>query len=441
MRILYITFVYNELAYLPDAIKYYNNQGCDIYIIDNYSNDGTYEWLIENNIKCNRFDTNESFDLTLLQKELTRVLRVEKPDWVVYGSADLYYVFNKTIKNTIMYAEKLGCNQISVPCYGALNTGEKFNTPLYKNYFYGKYYKDLEMISKYDKDIQMNGDNIIIPSIKTYNAPGIMVNYGACKPIAEQKIKLKRRQKAWDNGLSVRTGKHFKWGEAHNWAWNKEEYLNFHRCEHKEYFKKLYVENNKDEVYYDVLELFSNQLNKISKSKSIIDIACGHGKYSIIAAKKGFKTYAIDARNSRVPIKSFNELGIEFKLVNIEDIQKIDQDVCLLFGIFYHFDLGQQLDLINKIQSKIVHIHTLIYNEYSKNTFDLRNETKIGNLKFAIYKEGNNREARYKASMNNYFSIWHTEDSLKNMFLNNGFKTFNKIKDITDRSGYYIATK
>jgi hypothetical protein len=242
MRILYITFVYNELPYLPDAINYYKSQGCDIYIIDNYSNDGTYEWLIENDIKCNRFDTDESFDLTLLQKELARVLKVEKPDWVVYGGADLYYVFDEKISDVIKKVDAEGYNQITVRCYGALNTGEKFNTPLYKNYFYGKYYKDLEMISKYSDDLVMNGDNILIPNVNNIIIDGIMVNYGACKPVEEQKLKLKRRQKAWDNGLSPRTGKHFKSGSLVNWKWNKEDYLNFHRCEDSKYFKKLYNE-------------------------------------------------------------------------------------------------------------------------------------------------------------------------------------------------------
>ena len=239
MRILYTTFVYNELPYLPDVIKYYKSQGCDIYIIDNYSNDGTYEWLISNGIKCNRFDTNESFDLTLLQKELERVLHIEQPDWVVYGGADLYYVFDSPISETIQEVDKKGFNQIGVRCYGALNTGEQFDTPLYKTYLYGRFYRNLIMISKYDKSLMMNGDGILLSESKILNIDGILVNYGACKPIKEQKIKLARRQKAWDNGLSTNTGKHFKKGEAINWTWNKEDCLLFTECVDAKYFNKL----------------------------------------------------------------------------------------------------------------------------------------------------------------------------------------------------------
>lgn len=189
-----------------------------------------------------------------------------------------------------------------------------------------------------------------------------------------------------------------------------------------------------------MLELFSKELDK-SVDETIIDIACGHGKYSILAAKKDFKVTAIDARLDRVPLKDFERLGIEFKQTNLEDLETINQDICLLFGIFYHLDLGQQLDLLNKIKSKTTYIHTLIYNDNSKEAFGLKCDTKIGNLEFAAYKEGNKRDTRTKASMNNYFSIWHTEESLKNLFLDNEFKTFEKLNDITIRSGFYKATK
>lgn len=192
---------------------------------------------------------------------------------------------------------------------------------------------------------------------------------------------------------------------------------------------------------YDHLDLFKTELKSLTYLKTVCDIACGHGKYSIIAKQSGFKTIGIDAREARVPIEKFNELQIKFKQSNLEDLTEINEDICLLFGIFYHLDLGQQLDLINKINSKVVLIHTLIYNDNSEEAFKLKHKTKQGNLEFAVYKEGNKRESRAKASMNNCFSIWHTEESLKNMFLNNGFKTFEKIKDITARSGFYKATK
>jgi len=238
MDILLITFVYNERPYIEDMINYYKTQGVSIYIIDNISNDGTFEWLKEN-VECSQFDTNESFDLRLLQKELQRIVYLKKPDWVIYASADLYYVFDKTISETIKEANRLGYNQLSVRCYGALNTGEKEQTSLFKHYNYGRYWKNLEMNAKFTEGFQMNGDNIILNDSKKIDLGGIMCNYGACKPIAEQREKLKRREKAWANGLNVETGRHFKKYEKINWIWDKNECDNLLECEDSKYFKKL----------------------------------------------------------------------------------------------------------------------------------------------------------------------------------------------------------
>ncbi len=242
MNILLVTFIYNEKPYLNDFVSYYKNQGVDLYVIDNMSTDGSYELLIKNEIECSRFDTNESFDLTLLQSEVQRTLEIKKPDWFVYAHPDLFYIFDNTIRKLIESADKQGYNQLKVRCYGALNTNENPGIPLYHYYFYGSYYRELIMISKYNDSMKMDGDSIYLNESKPLNVPGIMVNYGACKPIAEQKIKLERREKAWQNGLNRNTGKHFKKGSKVNWTWERENTINFHRSADAKYFKKLYQE-------------------------------------------------------------------------------------------------------------------------------------------------------------------------------------------------------
>ena len=243
MDILLITFVYNEKPYIEDMIKYYRTQGVNIYIIDNMSNDGTYEWLVKNNVECSRFDTKESFNLNKLQKELTRIVTIKKPDWVVYASADLYYVFDKTIKETIEEANIKGYNQLNVKCYGALNTGEKFKTPLQETYKYGVVWKTLKMNAKYVDGFKMRGDDIFINKSNPVNVGGIMINYGGCKPMREQKEKLKRRKKAWTEGLNPRTGKHFLKYEKIDWLWNKSFCINLFESEDKKYFEKLLNES------------------------------------------------------------------------------------------------------------------------------------------------------------------------------------------------------
>lgn len=240
MRILAATFVYNERPYIPYMIDYLKSQGVEVFILDNYSNDGTYEWLVENNISCERFDTKESFDLRLLQKELMKHVHRIKPDWFVYNSgADLFYIFEKTIRETLEQADKEGYNLLSIPCYGALNTGEAFGVPLQDHFFIASYWRNLNMIAKYDKEMFLKGDKIVVPNPKEYTVEGLMINYGACKPKEEMEEKLKRREKAWKNGLKKTTGQHFKKGKQRDWLYLKEEGKDLRYSDEWKYIQKI----------------------------------------------------------------------------------------------------------------------------------------------------------------------------------------------------------
>ena len=90
MKVLCILTIYNEIEFLPYKIKYCKENDLDLYIIDNMSNDGSWEWLQKNNIKSHRFDTNEMFDLKALQGEIISTVHKEKPNWVIYNGCDLF---------------------------------------------------------------------------------------------------------------------------------------------------------------------------------------------------------------------------------------------------------------------------------------------------------------------------------------------------------------
>jgi hypothetical protein len=222
MKILAIGFVYNERPYIPEIVKYYTKQGCEVYIIDNYSNDGTYEYLVENKVNCSRLDTNETFDLVALQKETDRLIHKIKPDWIVYIAGDLFHICGKPIKEAIEEADKNDFTQISSKCYNMLNIGEKFKIPLYKNYYHGEYYMRLQMITKYNENINVVCDSFKDDNPVIYESDYLIVNYGGCKPAQEQEIKLERRKKAWENGLRKGIGRHFLRAQKHNWIWPRK---------------------------------------------------------------------------------------------------------------------------------------------------------------------------------------------------------------------------
>jgi hypothetical protein len=241
MKILAIAHIYNEYPYLPDVVAYYKKQGIELYFVDNLSNDGSYEWLIANDIPCSRFDTKESFDLPALQNELDMVVHLIKPDWVIYIAADLYYIFDKKLNETIKEIDLQGFNQISCKCFGALNTGEVFGLPLYKNYFRGLYYKRLIMISKYDESFHFENDSIQIDNPKIKDSEILIVNYGGCKPKNDQDIKLKRSQKAWDKGMRIGIGRHLRKSKLHDWVWSKRRTINL--VETEPLIKNFILEN------------------------------------------------------------------------------------------------------------------------------------------------------------------------------------------------------
>jgi hypothetical protein len=73
----------------------------------------------------------------------------------------------------------------------------------------------------------------------TEKANGIIINYGGCKPAREQEEKLKRRKKAWDEGLPSNLGKHFRKGRKRNWTYSVDTTINLMESEAGQYIKKI----------------------------------------------------------------------------------------------------------------------------------------------------------------------------------------------------------
>lgn len=246
MNILMICFVYNEVNYLPHVVNFWKNQGVNVYVIDNMSNDGTWEWMQENGIPSHRFDTQEMFELSWLQAEVTKTLKTLNPDWVIYGAADLYYGFDKSVKETIIETEKMGYNQITTNCCFAVNTGEKRKLPLMDNYFYCKHFVRVTMISKYFPEVIFRADKIMVPNARKRFVDGICINYGSSKSKEEQEVKLARRQKAWDNGLSKKWGVHYKSGKEIEWIYDRKDLFDIRNHNYWKYIEqiKIYADNN-----------------------------------------------------------------------------------------------------------------------------------------------------------------------------------------------------
>lgn len=227
MNILVAVFAYNEIKHIPDMVEFYRRQGCDLFILDNMSNDGTYEWLVKNNIKTSRCDTKESFHLDQLQAELKKQVDLISPDWVVYTGIDSYYCFPSTIRDEILEADKQGFNIIETDYISTFNTGEDRKMPFIDNYFYCKReHMKLRMIGKYNSaSFRFSADSVQVPDIKVYKNNGIYINYGMCKSKEEREETLTRRQKAWKMGLNRGYGTHYPSSQKVNWKWERDKLI------------------------------------------------------------------------------------------------------------------------------------------------------------------------------------------------------------------------
>ncbi len=217
-----IAFVYNEIELIEKSVQYYRNNGCEVYVIDNMSNDGTWEWLQANNIPSSRCDTGGAFQLEWLQAELVRILHILKPDWFLWFAPDLFHVFDSPIKETIQRVDYSGHNQIYSLCYCFKNTGEERKGDLWDTYFHASKNNRVVLISKYFSEMSIIGDTIHIINPNIFET-GLILEYGGCKSAEKQEEKLARRKRAWELGTPKNHGVHYLQGKENNWIYKKED--------------------------------------------------------------------------------------------------------------------------------------------------------------------------------------------------------------------------
>lgn len=225
LKIVAIAFVYNEIEYIKYKHMWAKQQDVDLYIIDNMSTDGTWDYLRENDIPSHRFDTQNRFNLVKLQGELIKTLHKIKPDWVIYHGADTFYYTKNGLRNDIENANENGNDGISLMGISMKNTGEKKekNKNSFNTYFFGNPTKHFIMVGKYHENFKLYGDNI-----KTVNKKeildGVIVNYGMTKSVKDREETFARRQLAWKkDGLRKDFGGHYLGGSRKKWKWNLNE--------------------------------------------------------------------------------------------------------------------------------------------------------------------------------------------------------------------------
>lgn len=238
--IINIICCYNEIEYLPKVVSYYQNENIDIFIADNKSSDGSWEWMNDNNLPCIQFDTDGCFDLKA-QQAVRKTLAEGRPeyDWIIYGDADEYIVCSKSLSDVFAFADEVKCNIIKMKSFDIYNTGEDRGGDITHTYFHYKErytrFDGIERIYRNTKGVTYDGDFIHIPNKKTCLVrDGNILNYGCTKTKAQRLDVYERRQKSWKDGRTPRGhGVHYKINTDRDWTWNKDELSDMRN--HKDY--------------------------------------------------------------------------------------------------------------------------------------------------------------------------------------------------------------
>lgn len=141
----------------------------------------------------------------------------------------------------------------------------------------------------------------------------------------------------------------------------------------------------------------------------LLDLACGHGRFSALAEGLGWSVTAVDVRTERRPR---GHPGIRWVESDVRDYEIGDEpDVIALLGLLYHLELDAQLDLLKRCS----HRPTIIDTHHA-----LTPVVREGDYEGRLFAEDVSMPT---ASWGNTASFWPTEDSFARMLFDAGYAT------------------
>lgn len=238
LKILYIIHIYNEIDFLPYKVRWCRQNGLGIHILDNYSTDGSWEYLQKNKISCERVNTDGTFHLAILQKATNNALLRINPHWVVYLGMDTFTITPRPLRDEIASCK---CDMMVGPWLNFFNTGEERGNPFKTYFYYSKIKAPIALIFRYHRKAQIFADEVLyrIPK-KVVHLPGAYVNFGNTKPKEQRIDTLNRRKKAWMRGLNRVWGTHYPVYNKQGWQWEKRKLKDIRESEYWELHKKLW---------------------------------------------------------------------------------------------------------------------------------------------------------------------------------------------------------
>jgi len=165
--------------------------------------------------------------------------------------------------------------------------------------------------------------------------------------------------------------------------------------------------------------IFASLLQTMKPGR-LLDLACGHGVFSLVAARMGWQVTAVDVRTGRMPMTE----GIRWVESDVREfkISPGDYDCIAILGLLYHLELDDQLDLMRRCSFAPTIVDTIV-------SLDPNVEERGYRGEYFDEVAGRTPEAFAKsptASWKNTRSFWADEGSLIRLFNDAGFASVYK---------------
>lgn len=212
----------------------------------------------------------------------------------------------------------------------------------------------------------------------------------------------------------------------------------------EKFFKKAKGLKELGEICVSVAEHFSagNTIN----GKRILDIACGEGGHSVQFAQAGAKqVLGVEGRELYVNRANMiaDALGLGNMSVELGDVRAIDSektgqfDITICFGILHHLgleDFEAFVQSLSDLTSDTLLLYTHVSSEKIADDFKLKGPVKTesgykGYL-FREHQDGASEDekiAQVRASLDNTFSFWATNENLIKALKKSGFDFILKV--------------
>lgn len=156
---------------------------------------------------------------------------------------------------------------------------------------------------------------------------------------------------------------------------------------------------------FDRVAIFEDFLRPLRPGR-LLDLATGHGKFALAAQRLGWQVTAVDARTERMP----DDHGIEWVHADVRSYPLDGFDLITMFGILYHLELPDVLDMLKRAAGTL----TIIDTHYAP-----RPTVIESGYEGYLFKE---LTSELTASVGNSQSFWPHPNALIRMLVDSGFK-------------------